>query len=223
MERRRLERYAPLAGLLFLVLAVVAFVLSSDPPDTDESTAQVVEYWQDNEAKEIVSAILTTLAGAALVWFAASLRAAISRVEGGSGRLGTLALSGAVIIATGLGVVSAFAFAAADTVGDVPPQVTQTLAVLYADTFFPMVVGALVLYVSAGMAILRYRVLPVWLGVVALIGAVVAVSPLGFFAFLLLLVWVAVVGVLMFRSGAGTDTESPLPPPGAPTPASHAP
>ena len=128
---------------------------------------------------------------------------------------------------------------AADTVGDVAPQVTQTFSVIQADFFFPLAVGAAVFLVANGLAILRWEPLAAWLGWVAVVLGVLCLTPVGFFAILLMLVWIPVISVMLFQinsrelgsnparpqaligCGEARGRGSPLPRPGYPGSASR--
>lgn len=44
---------------------------------------------------------------------------------------------------------------------------------------------------------LRHGVLPKWLGWVSLVMAILSVTPVGFFVFLSLAVWIPLVGILL--------------------------
>jgi hypothetical protein len=197
-QQRGIERYAPLAGVVFIVLAILSFVIAGEPPDTKEGAAAVAAAWEEDDAGHVTGAILTALATWALVWFGGSLRAALLRVEGGIGRLAALAFAGIVIAAAGLLVNAAIEYSAAESAGDVAPEVTYTLAVFYEDFFFPMGIGFSLTLFAAGLATVRHGGLPQWLGIASIVIAVAAVTPLGFFAFLAALLWIAVVGVLLF-------------------------
>lgn len=211
MDERGLARFALLTGVVFFVLAVTSFALTSEPPDADESTAATVLYWVDNDSGEIASAIFATYAAFFFLWFAASLRGTIARVEQGTRRLVALTFGGAVVTATGLLVNNTLQFAAAETAGDVPPQVTQTLSVLYADFFFPMVVGIAVFLLDAGLATLRLGILPVWLGWAAIVLGIVCLTPVGFFGILAMLLWVLVASIVLFTRGADDADVPPAP------------
>jgi hypothetical protein len=201
MQERGLERFAPLAGIVFLVLIVAAFLLSGETPGADDKTADVVKDWADSDSRQVASAILGTLGAIALVWFGGSLRDGILRGEGGTGRLAALAFAGTVITAVGGASNSAIQLAVADTVGDVPPEVTQTLSVLYSDFFFPMVVGFALMLFATALAVLRgHAAFPRWFGWVSLVLGVILLTPVGFFAFLVGLLWVGVASVLLFRA-----------------------
>jgi hypothetical protein len=198
---------------------VVSFALSNDSPDSDDSLVKVVSYWSSHDSKEIASAIVGTFAVLFFVWFMGSLRSRIFRAEGGTGRLATLTFAGGVIAAVGIVVNNAIEFAAAESVGDVPPTVTQTLSVLYADFWFPIVLGFGLLMLAAGLSALRFGWLPVWAGWVTLVLGILSFTPIGFFALLATIIWIAVVSVALFLGESrGTPSPPPAPDPGGRVP-----
>ena len=205
-----LERLAPLTGVLFVALLVASFIVGGESPDADASTQEVVEFWADDDT-QILSAILGALAAVFVVWFGASLSAALRRFEGEPGRLSSLVFAGFIILAVGASAFCGFQFAAADTVNDVPPEVTQTLSVLFSDFFFPLAVGNMVALIASGISILRHGALPSWLGYLALVLGIAAVTPVGFFAFLGAGIWVLVVSVLLYGD-ANRQSQGPPPP-----------
>jgi hypothetical protein len=146
MQRNGL-RLVPLAGVLFVVLTIVSFVIAGEPPDADDSVREVIEYYDDHEAATTVGAVLEALAAVALLFFAASLRRAIRRHEDGGGVLSAVAIAGGTVAAAGIGVDAAIRFALADVATDIEPAAAQTLNALWSDFFFPqaMGIGALVL------------------------------------------------------------------------------
>ena len=221
MERKGIERFAPLTGVLFLVLAIASFVCGGEPPDTDDSAAEHVKFYKDNDTEQIVSALLATYAGVFLVWFAASVREAVARVESGAGRLAAISYGGAVIAAGGLFVNNAIQFAAAESAGDVSPGVTETLSVFYSDFFFPMAAGLGLFLVAAGIAAVRHGAFDKRLGWLAVVIGVVCVTPAGFFGFLASLVWIAIAGVVLYRQTDPVGSGA-APPPGPEAPSAPA-
>jgi hypothetical protein len=197
-------RYAPLAGLLAVALVVASILVTGfDDVATDDSTQEVVDFWADNDSQQIAGAFLGALSLVPLLWFLGSLRSALRTAEGGTGRLSAIAYAGGIVLAAGAAVDSSLQFAVADSVGDVPPQVTQSLSVLYGDFFLAFPVGLGTLLLASALVVLRTRVMPAWLGWVALVLGIVSLTPVGFFAFLLVLVWIAVVSVVLFRQQPG--------------------
>jgi hypothetical protein len=206
-------RYAPLSGLLFVALLVASIVVTGfDSVDSNDSVAKVVAFWAKNDSEQIAGAILGALAAAPFLWFLGSLRSTFRQAEGGTGRLASIAFAGGIVLIGFALADSAIQFAVAESVGDVPPVVTQTLSVLYNDFFFGFPVGIGIFLLASSLVILRTRVLPAWLGWVALLLGIISFTPIGFFSFLAVLAWVAVVSIMLFQkeSGAG-PAQSPIP------------
>jgi hypothetical protein len=213
MESRGLERFAPLTGVLFVALIVLAIVIGGETPDNDDSQQAIVEFWRDNDDAQIWSNVIGAWATVFFLWFAASLRSALRRAEGGPARLSTLSFGGAVVAAVGLLSALSLNFAVADSVGDVPASVTQTLTVLSNGFFFPIAAGYAVFFLAVGVLSVRTRMLPVWLGWVTVLLGVVCLTPVGFFALLLGLVWIVLVSVLLYRRETGpTERHAPIDP-----------
>ena len=193
-------RYAPLSGLLAVALAVASILVTGfDDVATDDSTQQVVDFWADNDGQQVAGAFLAALSLVPLLWFLGSLRSALRTAEGGTGRLSAIAYAGGIVLVACGAIDSSFQFAVAESVGDVPPEVTQSLSVLYGNFFLGFPVGLGTLLLASALVILRTGALPAWLGWVALVLGIVALTPVGFFAFLLILVWIAVVSVVLYQ------------------------
>ncbi|MDQ4040669.1 MAG: hypothetical protein M3141_02850 [Actinomycetota bacterium] len=198
MERSRWERLAPLSGVLFVALLVASFLISGEPPDSDESLAEVLEYWRDDDSKVIASAILGIYGLVAFLWFLGALRSALRAAEGGTGRLSATAFAGGIVLAVGAAVGLAIQYAAAESAGDVPTQVTQTLSVLNAEYFIPFPVGLGVLLLATAVATIRHGPLPKWMGWVALVLGIAAITPAGFVAFIGFLPWVVIASIVLY-------------------------
>lgn len=98
MNPTRLERIAPLTGVAFLVLLVIGTVLINNYeflPPGDEIKA----FYEDNSTSIRIGAWVVFLGAAALTWFAGSLRVALRKAEGGSGRLSAVSFGGGVAAA----------------------------------------------------------------------------------------------------------------------------
>jgi hypothetical protein len=193
-------RYAPLSGLLAVVLVVVSIVVTGfDDVGTDASTQEVIDFWSDNDGQQVAGAAIGALSLVPLLWFLGSLRSVLRTAEGGTGRLSAVAFAGGIVLVAGAAVDSSLQFAVAESVGDVPPGVTQALSVLYSDFFLVFPVGLGTLLLATSLVSLRHKVLPTWLGWVAFVLGIVSLTPVGFFAFLLVLVWIAVVSVVLYQ------------------------
>ena len=220
MERNGMERLAPLAGVLFVVLLIAALTLGGEPPDADESRAEVLEYWSDKETEAIVSSFLGALAMVPYLWFVGTLRSVLRTAEGRTGRVSGIAFAGGVVFAAYALVGLTVQFVAADTVGDVPPEVTQTLSALSVEFWLGLAVGNAVLLLATGVVLLRSGLLPSWLGWITVLLGIASVTPAGFFAFLLTFVWILGVSLLLFLRGGARAPGAPTAPassPGSPS------
>jgi hypothetical protein len=198
-RRSGVTALAPLTGVLFVVLTVVSFIVGGEPPDADDRIDEIVEYWVDNDAANMIGAAIESLAAVSLLFFAASLRRTLRQDEDGAGVLSVAAMGGGIVAAAGIGVDASIRFAAADLAGEINPVTIQTLTAIWADFFFPMVIGIATLILATGLSALRTRVIPVWLAWIGFLLVVVLFTPAGFFAFLASALWILVLSILLWR------------------------
>lgn len=187
-----------LTGLAFVVLAIIAFAISGEPPDpTDDSVEEIVEFYVDNEGSQFAGAAIAAIAGTLFVFFGGYLRGVLRAQEGPGGLLSAIAFAGVIIFVLGVAIDGSITFALAMTAEDIEPGAVQALSALYTNDFVPFAVGIQVFMLAAGLSIVWHRALPVWLGWVAIVIAVIAVSPIGFVSFLAMGIWVAIVSVML--------------------------
>ena len=198
----RFERFAPLTGVLFLLFAIAAFSIEGDPPAGDASLAEVVDFWSDNDSENVAAAILGAYAAVLFLWFAGCVRANIACAERPGGRLASTAMAGAAVFAAGILVNQALQVIAADTVGDVAPEVTQTLNALYDGMYFPLAGGLAVFLLASGLGAVRHAAFDPWLGWIAIAIGVICLTPAGVIGFLAGLGWVGLAGVVLYRKAA---------------------
>lgn len=196
----RLSRLAPLTGLLFAVLALVAIVTSSESPGTNEPPAKIAAYYVTHRSEVKTSAVLFALAFLILVLFAASLRSYLRRTPVAEG-LSALVLAGSVLIAAGTSISSGVEFGLANEIHHLGPEAVKTLNFITEEVaFLPVVGGAFLLAIGSGLAILRGAALPKWLGWVAIVlGIAALVPPASFPSLLGFAIWSAIVSILIYR------------------------
>jgi hypothetical protein len=195
---RSKEWLVPLTGVVFFVLAVVGFVVSGEPPDpSDDSAQKIVEFYVDNKDSVMVGAVVVTIASTFLIFFFGYLRKVLRAAEGESGMLSLVAFAGAVIFALGVAIDSTLSFALAETADDIDPTAVQALSALWSNDFLPFALGVQVFLLATGLSVVLHGALPKWLGWVAILLAVIAVTPIGFVAFLGAGVWLLIVSVLL--------------------------
>jgi hypothetical protein len=212
MGQGRFERFAPLTGIVFFVLVVALFFVADETPNTDDSRLEIVSYWLENDAEQVVVSIIGLIASVFLLWFAASLRSTLWRAEGGSGRLATLSFGGAILAVAGMMILFGMNFAVAESADDVPPAVVHSLSTLNNGLFFPFIGGFAVFMLASGLAILRTGALPAVAGWLAFALGILCFAPIGFFAFLAGTIWAAVVSVMLYRRGEQAVVRAAAPP-----------
>ena len=205
-----------LTGLGFLVLAIAAIAFGGgEPPNpSDDSAEEIVEFYVDNDSAIWIGALLQTLGGALIVFFGGYLRKVLHAAEGPGHMLSSVVLAGATILATGLALDATINIALVETVEDIEPGGVQALSALWSNDFLVFALGGFVFILAAGISIVRHGALPKWLGWVAIVLGIASMTPAGFFAFIGVALWMAVVSVMLTlrerRGPAG-------PPPAAPT------
>jgi hypothetical protein len=206
MDTRGLQRFAPLTGVAFVVLVVLAILIGGETPDNNDSRQTIVNFWKDHQDSQIWSDLIGAWATVFFVWFAATIRSALRPLEAGPARLSTLSFGGAVIGAVGLLSSLSINFATADAVDDVPAGVIQTLTILGNGFFLPIAAGFAIFFLAVGVLAVRSAFLPAWLGWLTILIGVACVTPVGFIALLVGLVWILAVSVMLFMRAAAPAT-----------------
>lgn len=205
-------RLVPLTGVAAVVLLVIAFILGGDPPEVDEGGQAVIDFYLDEEASNIVASILLGYAAVLLVFFFSSVRGRLRREEDAGAVLSTAGFGGGLLLALGISLFGGLNFTLADFADELDPTAAQAILALNYDLFFPVALGTEVFFLATGIAMVRGAGFPSWLGWLAIVIGVVALTPVGFFALLAGLVWIIVAGVLFAVRPAEA---SPGPPPPA--------
>jgi hypothetical protein len=201
------EMWAPLTGVALIVVAILGFAIGGEPPGADSSAEEIVDFYVDNDSSVMFGAALEGLAATLLIFFAGFLRKVLRAAEGEGHMLSAVAMAGATVIAVGLAFDATLSFALAETAEDIEPASAQTLQALWDNDFMPLAVGFQVFLLASGISILRHAALPQWLGWVAIVLGVIAITPIGFVAAGLAAIWiliVSVISILRLRSAPAT-------------------
>jgi hypothetical protein len=213
MDDVKWERYGAAAGLVFVILVLVAsFLPGESPPAVDDRAVTIAKYFHGHSGAIQAAAFLSGLAGVAFLWFLGSLWSRLRRPDE-TRRLATIAAGGGVVT---LGLVLV-GFAMNATIA----LRLTSLGLLGARFFYTLstvVIGMAsfslaVLVIATSVAAIRTKVFPVWLGwvgvvlglawVVAGLGVATdnsAIFALGFIVFLVWLIWVLVISFLLFQT-----------------------
>jgi hypothetical protein len=196
---------APLTGALAVAACVGSAVLIGETPDaTEESAAQVAEFYVDNKDEVMGGSALFGLGGLLFVFFGGWLRRLLRDAEGPTGILSAVAFGGTVVFAAGVAVVATVGFGLADTADDIDPVALEALNAFTWNYFIPFAVGLSLVMVSTGLSIIRHRALPAWLGWIALLIGIACYTPAGFFAAALAGLWILGVSIVCAVQRRGT-------------------
>jgi MFS family permease len=219
-SEERWERYAPLAGVLAVILWIVGIMIveSADSPDEDAAVDAISSFFENESGQLLAGGFLFMLGSAALIWFLGSLRARFWASEGGSGRLAAIVYGSGLATAVLAAATQAPTIAGAITADETDRPIDGGAAEVFwglSDGFFVAAETMLVVFfLAVALSILRTRSLPVWLGWLSLLLAVIAVIPwIGWAA----LVWglplfVLIAGIWMFVRPAVVETRAAPPP-----------
>jgi hypothetical protein len=209
--KRSKEWLVPLIGVLFIVVAVVAFAIGGEPPEAKEGGQKIIDHYVDNKDSIQISSLLVGIAAVLLVFFFGYLRKVLHAAEGERGMLSILVLVGAAIVATGIAIDATLAFALSEAADDIDPAAAQAIEAIWDNDFLPLMVGTTVILFATGISVVRHGALPKWLGWVAILLGVVGVTPIGFAAFLGLGIWILIVSVILSLRARGTSAAPAAP------------
>jgi hypothetical protein len=213
----RFDRFLPLAGVLTGLLFFVGLVLNRSDPSTETSPAETFAYWHDNHGQhQIVGLLVAPLVAFLLLFFGAGLKRRLEQGNGDAGH-GSVAFGGALLAAAIFALVGMLegAMTHAAHVGE--QNTVYTLNQLHSYDWLGWNAAFAAMLLAAGLGARRNRMLPMPLAWVTIVIGASLLTPLGFFGFILVPVWLIVVGLLLFRR----TTTSPEPTSGRPALISH--
>ena len=96
----RLHRWAPLSGVLAVILWIAGiFLITQSDPDDHATDDQILAWYKAHTNTVLLGGWAFMLGCLAFIWFAAVLRARLLGAEGGSGTTTTVAFVGAIAAA----------------------------------------------------------------------------------------------------------------------------
>jgi hypothetical protein len=214
MDRRGSEWLGAATGIAFFVVLIISFIVAGDePPEAKDGAQKVVDFYTDNKDSVEAGAGISAVAAILFAFFAGYLRKVLRAAEGEGGWLSLVAFGGGLVVAISAGIDNTFTLTAAEAADDgLDPVLVQTVQAIFENDFIPFVIGVLVLEFAAGLSIVQYRALPVWLGWVAIVlglcGVVglVTLSEVGFISVIGGAIWVLIVSIVMtMRARSGGE------------------
>ena len=197
----RWARIGSLSGAVFVALVIASNLIGGGIPDNSASPAKVIAFYQSHKMRQEWSAALTAAAVVVGLYFFGSLRAHLRRVVAGE-NLAAVAFAGAVLFGAAGCVNAGLQWSLTSVPSQLSPAAAQALNVLSKDNLAEGLfsAGLATVMLFNGIAMLRTRLMPTWLGWVSVVLGVVAVAgPLVFFVFIATAPWAIVVSILLYR------------------------
>jgi hypothetical protein len=206
MTSTRFERFQPLAGVLSGLLLIAGLALTWGDPSSETGIDETFSYWADNRGQHQISGLLLApLIAFLLVFFGVGLRRHL-RHERDAGH-GSVAFGGALLAASTFALVGMLEGAATNAAHEGERSATYTLSQLHSYDWLAWNAAFAAVLLATGLGALRNGALPAplaWLTVV--IGASL-LTPLGLVGFLLLPLWLIVVGLVLTVRRDRSSTE----------------
>jgi hypothetical protein len=209
LNTQRWPAWAPLLGIAFVILVVISFAVSGETPDVNDSPQKVLDFYNDNDSSQQFAAALLAWGTVLFLFFLGVLRTTLHAAEGGAARLSSVAFAGGIVLAVGMLSFAGFTFALGDAADHLTPQAAQALNALNSDFFFPLAAGLGTLMIATGVCSVRTGALPAWLGWIAILIGIAAITPAGFFGFLAFGLWTIAASIVMWRGGTGAVAAPP--------------
>jgi hypothetical protein len=210
----RIERWAPISGIVFVVLMVVGSMLVGDVPGPNAPEPEIADYLADsaNHTRNIVGAYIWGVGALVFLGFLTRLRSELRKAEGATGALTNLAF-GVGVAFTAVWIVSAATFvsvAYAIALRDAPLSDPDLVRVLPTTGRLLLLLGGgfagSLFVLAASVVILRTRVFARWVGWLGIVVGIALLFDLVYSTLVPLWVWVFIASIVMFRPRKETAT-----------------
>jgi hypothetical protein len=205
----RMERFAPLSGVVFIVLFVVSAAFVGDQGYLSSPT-DLEEMFTDDSTQIDIGGFLAVLSAAFLIWFAGSLRHSLRLLEGGTERLSALALGGGVAAGAFTALAGSVVRVAAQRGGS-DSGISADSAVVFSDIAnsvggVALPVALAVMIAASAAVMFRTGAWPTWLAWASVVIAVGSLTPLSYIFLAAELLWILVVSIFLVMRGADEST-----------------
>ena len=208
----RWERSAPASGLVFAASFVALFFMFFAPGEVATQHAdatQIADYYREGGSIGLLLMYsLSGLAGAALLWFAGSLRAFLGRLEPDPGRLSAIAFGGGVasavlLLAGEATLLAPFTVVAIESEVTFDPTLHRVLSAMGFTVINFALLASAVMVVATSLVAMRWDAIPAWFAWVGFIVALaLALNVLYFFGLFVWTGWVLLASVFLLTGGA---------------------
>jgi hypothetical protein len=192
-----MKKLVPLSGIVAVAAIFASFIIVGETPDTDAPVNEVVSFYTKHDSDAQFAGAILALGALMFLIFSATVAGVLRKAQGGTGGSSAIAYGGGILFATGAAIFAGLTFALGDVGADIDPAAVQGIHVLNEDLFFPIAVGCEAFLIGAAAGILKTGALPKWLGWLAIVGAVVGLTPVGFFSLAVLGIFTLVSSVTL--------------------------
>lgn len=213
MNESRLEKLAPLSGAITSALLIIGVFLIN-AFDYNPTAERAAEIFSQNSGRVVLGAILGSISGLTLIWFAGSVYSALHQAEGGTGRLSMIAFGGGVM--SGMGLLAGY-YTIIYTAGLLAGQtdgISPTQALIMFNLYIiltGLMHGMALLMGASAIVALRTKSFPAWFGWASVVITLGIVSPLDYIFLEASPLWIALVSVWLFARGMQRHTSVETP------------
>lgn len=203
-------RWAPLGGLLYVVLFVVGvIVLFGNEPASDASPAKVTAWYSSGSHRNhiMIGWLIAGLGVFFLLWFIASLRRSVSAFDADGLLTQVTGMGGAIYAA--LAWVALGLNAGIRTMSDDTYRHTVYPGLIHAADDAGYVIhatgaaGLAAMIIAASVVFLRARVWPTWAAWLSIVVGIITLASIIFVPQFVFLAWVLIVSVVLFLRPPG--------------------
>ncbi|GMR09208.1 MAG: hypothetical protein BMS9Abin28_0026 [Anaerolineae bacterium] len=204
MKDSRLEKLAPLTGVVMVVLMAIGAALLGIY-DYLPTADRLKEILSDNATNVFAGGYIGSISAFFMIWFTGSVFSALREREGGTGRLSMVAFGGGVAsgVALAVGFSAILASGArAGTESGITPVEAVTMYDIYGQVLGGVFAIAMAVFIGATAVVsLRTLMFPKWFGWVSALIAFGLLTPFAYAVLALVLVWLLVLSIWLYRRG----------------------
>jgi hypothetical protein len=223
LMRWRWERIAALAGIVAVVLWIVGVIVQGEPPEEDEeqgaaaTAIELLSWYQDETDTILAGGFIFMLGVLFFLVYLVALRLRLADAEGANGFLTLLASAAGIAMAIFMLAAPGADMTAALSEDELLPASAMALRNVSDVFFLGAELSAALLVAAVGLLAVRLRALPVWLGWISfLLALLLLILPIGWAGLIFgMPLWILATSVLLYlRVPAATPRAAPPPPPG---------
>ena len=199
MTPDRFDRFLTLAGALAGLIFFVALILLWNDPASETGPAETFSFWQDNRGQhQIVALLVAPLIAFLLLFFGAGLQRRLAEGNRDAGH-GAVAFGGALLGAMTFAVVGMLEGAMTNAAHEGARETVYTLNQFHSYDWLAWNAAFAAMLLATGLGARRNGMLPTPVAWATIVIGASLLTPLGFFGFILVPVWLIVVGVWLSR------------------------